>query len=123
MRNQYYINNLPSAVDLDDAISKRYGNSNYLKITDFDNNSIVRNNRNMNFDSVTFTGLNSIYVNRDPIYDTELATKKYTDDKFNDSSLMKNTDHIDFNDHNLTNVRFVQFNSYPALNSLLTCKC
>ena len=30
---------------------------------------------------------------------------------------MKNTDHIDFKDHNLTNVRFVQVNSYPAINS------
>ena len=62
----------------------------------------------MNFNSTTFTGLDSIYVNRDPIYDTELATKKYTDDKFNDPSIVKNTDHIDFNDKNLDNVRFVQ---------------
>ena len=44
------------------------------------------------------------------------------DNKFNDSSLMKNTDHIDFKDHNLTNVRFVQVNSYPAINSHLTFK-
>ena len=35
---------------------------------------------------------------------------------------MKNTDHIDFKDHNLTNVRFVQVNSYPVINSHLTCK-
>ena len=36
---------------------------------------------------------------------------------------MKNTDHIDFKDHNLTNVRFIQVNnSYPAINSHLTCK-
>ena len=41
----------------------------------------------MNFDSVTFTGLDSIYVNRDPLYDTELATKQYTDNKFNDPSI------------------------------------
>ena len=33
----------------------------------------------MNFNSITFTGLDSIYVNRDPIYDTELTTKQYTD--------------------------------------------
>ena len=122
MKNQFYIKNLPSAINLDDAISKRFGDTNYLKISNYDNNSIVRNDRNMNFNSITFTGLDSIYVNRDPIYDTELATKKYTDDKFNDESLMKNTDHIDFQDHNLTNVRFVQVNSYPAINSHLTCK-
>ena len=35
---------------------------------------------------------------------------------------MKNTDHIDFQDHNLINVRFIQVNSYPAINSHLTCK-
>ena len=36
---------------------------------------LLGNDRNMNFSSTTFTGLDSIYVNRDPIYDTELATK------------------------------------------------
>ena len=30
---------------------------------------------NMNFNSTTFTGLHSIYVNRDPIYNTELSYK------------------------------------------------
>ena len=35
---------------------------------------------------------------------------------------MKNTDHNDFQDHNSTNVRFNQVNSYPAINSHLTCK-
>ena len=29
--------------------------------------------------------LDSIYVNRDPIYDTELSTKQYTDNLFNES--------------------------------------
>ena len=33
MKNQFYIKNLPSAIDLDDVISKRYGDTNYLKIT------------------------------------------------------------------------------------------
>ena len=43
----------------------------------------------------TFTGLDSIYVNRDPIYDTELATKQYTDINLTMNHLMKNTDHIE----------------------------
>ena len=51
MRNQYYIKNLPNPIDLDDAVNKRYTNSNYLKITDFDNSSIVRNNTNTNFNN------------------------------------------------------------------------
>ena len=71
----YYIKNLPNPINSNDAISKRYADTNYLKISDYDNNSIVRNDRNMNFNSTTFTGLESIYVNRDPIYDTELCYK------------------------------------------------
>ena len=48
----------------------------------------------------------------------KLATKQYVDNKFNDSSsIVKNTDHVDFNDKNLDNVRFVNVNSYPAVNS------
>ena len=34
MKNQFYIKNLPSAFNLDDAISKRFGNTSYLKITE-----------------------------------------------------------------------------------------
>ena len=89
MKNQYYIKNLPTPIDLDDSISKRFVETNYLKISDFDANSIVRNDRNMNFNSITFTGLDSIYVNRDPIYDTELTTKKYSDTLFDDESIVK----------------------------------
>ena len=45
----------------------------------------------MNFDSVTLTGLDSIYFNRDPIYNTELATKQYTDNIITDESVVTNT--------------------------------
>ena len=51
MKNQFYIKNLPSAINLDDAISKRFGDTNYLKIIDYDNDSIVRNDRNMKFNN------------------------------------------------------------------------
>ena len=53
-------------------------------------------------------GLNSIYLNKDPEFDLQVTTKQYTDNKFNDPSIVKNTDHVDFNDKNLDNVRFVQ---------------
>ena len=114
MKNKYYIKNLPSAIDLDDVISKRYGDTNYLKISNYDNDTIVRNNTHTNFNNNTLIGLSSIYLNQDPEFDLQVSTKQYVDNKFNDSSLMKNTDHIDFKDHNLTNVRFVQVNSYPV---------
>ena len=38
----------------------------------------------------------------------ELPTKFYVDYKFDDSSIIKNTTHVDFNDKNLNNVRFVK---------------
>ena len=95
---------------------------NYLKITDYDNDSIVRNNTHTNFNNNTLIGLSSIYLNQDPQFDLQASTKKYVDNKFNDPSIVKNTDHVDFNDKNLDNVRFVNVNSYPAVNSHLTCK-
>ena len=49
MKNKYYIKNLPNPIDLDDGINKRYADSKYLKITDYDNESIVRNNTHTNF--------------------------------------------------------------------------
>ena len=39
--------------------------------------------------SNTITNLDSLYLNRDPIYDTELATKQYTDTLFDDESILK----------------------------------
>ena len=117
MKNQFYIKNLPKPINLDDAISKRFGDTNYLKISNYDNDSIVRNNTHTNFNNNTLIGLSSIYLNKDPEYDLQVSTKQYVDNKFNDSSIMKNTNHIDFKDHNLTNVRFIQVNSYPVINS------
>ena len=70
MKNKYYIKNLPSAIDLDDAISKRYGDTNYLKISNYDNDSIVRNNTHTNFNNNALLGLSSIYLwIRDPEFD------------------------------------------------------
>ena len=45
----------------------------------------------------------------------ELPTKNYVDKKFNDPSKTKNTAHVDFNDKNLDNARFVKVNSMPAV--------
>ena len=44
------------------------------------------------------------------------------DYKFEDSSIRRNTTHVDFNDKNLDNVRFVKVNSMPAVGELLTTK-
>ena len=52
----------------------------------------------------------------------EIPTKIYVDHKFNDSSIIKNTDHVDFNDKILDNVHSIKVNSYPTLDEQLTPK-
>ena len=43
----------------------------------------------------------------------EIPTKNYVDNKFNDPSIIKNTDHVDFNDKRLDNVRWTRVNEMP----------
>ena len=57
-----------------------------------------------------------------PISNGEPVSKQYVDNKFNDPSIIKNTAHVDFNDKNLDNVRFVKVNSMPAVGEHLTAK-
>ena len=45
----------------------------------------------------------------------EKPTKSYGDNKFNDPSIIKNKAHVDFNDKNPKNLRFVKVNSLPAI--------
>ena len=58
----------------------------------------------------------------DPISIREAASKHYVDNFFNDSSIVKNTEHIDLNDRNITNARFIQGNQLPQIDSHLTAK-
>ena len=58
----------------------------------------------------------------DPISIREAASKIYLDKLFNDPSILKNTAHIDLNDRNITNVRFLQVNQWPQIDSHLTPK-
>ena len=52
----------------------------------------------------------------------EIPTKNYVDNKINDSIIMKNTHHVDFNDKILDNVHSIKVNSYPTLDEQLTPK-
>ena len=92
MKNQFKIKNLPNPSNLQDPTTKYYVDSktnNFVPISELDNNSIVRNNKNNNFNGNTITGLESIYVNRDPQYDLELTTKQYTDKSIDEFSLLR----------------------------------
>ena len=52
----------------------------------------------------------------------ELPAKSYVDKKSNDPRIIKKTAHIDFNDKNIDNGRFVKMNSMPAVRGHLTPK-
>ena len=58
----------------------------------------------------------------DPISIREACSKNYVDNLFNDPSILKNTEHIDVNDRNITNARFIQVNQWPQIDSHLTAK-
>ena len=58
----------------------------------------------------------------DPISIRGAASKNYVDNLFNDSSIVKHTEHIDLNDRNITNARFIQVNQWPQIDSQLTPK-
>ena len=57
-----------------------------------------------------------------PEENSDAVCKSYVDSLFNDSSLLKKTEHIDLNDRNITNARFFQVNQLPQIDSHLTAK-
>ena len=57
-----------------------------------------------------------------PISIRGACSKNYVDILFNDPSIIKNTAHIDLNDRNITNARFIQVNQLPQIDSHLTAK-
>ena len=58
----------------------------------------------------------------DPFSIREATSKNYVDNLFNDPSILKNTTHIDLNDRNITNCRFLSVNQLPQIDSHLTAK-
>ena len=58
----------------------------------------------------------------DPLSITEACSKHYADNLFNDPSITKNNAHIDLNDRNIVNARFIQVNQWPQIDSHLTAK-
>ena len=58
----------------------------------------------------------------DPISIRKAASKNYVDNLFNDPSIIKNTAHIDLDDRNITNARFIKVNQLRQIDSHLTAK-
>ena len=57
-----------------------------------------------------------------PQENSDAVCKSDVDNIFNDSSIIKNTTHIDLNDESITNARFIQVNQLPQTDSHLTAK-
>ena len=58
----------------------------------------------------------------DPTNLQDACSKNYVDNLFNDPSILKNTEHIDLDDRNMTNARFIQVNQLPRVDSHLMAK-
>ena len=58
----------------------------------------------------------------DPVTSRETASENYVDNLFSDPSIGKNNAHIDLNERNITNARFIQVNQWPKIGSHLTPK-
>ena len=52
----------------------------------------------------------------------EIPTKNYVDNKFNDSSIIKNVDNVDFTDKDIDNVGWIKVNKWPRDGEHLTPK-
>ena len=85
----------------------------YPKTKDFESNTIKDTDLQNKFRIKKFP---------DPISNRKAASKNYLDKKFSDPSIKNNTTHVDFNDKNLDNVRFVEVKSRPAVGEHLTVK-
>ena len=58
----------------------------------------------------------------DPTNLQDASNTNYVDSLFNEPSIIKNNAHIDLNDRNITNARFIQKNQLPQIDSHLTAK-
>ena len=101
-------NNSDNKKDTSLFVQKPYLRTNYIE-SNIDEDIDLKNQ----FRSTNLTDHISI---REP------ASKNYADNKFNDPSITKNNEHIDLNDRDITNARFIQVNQLPQIDCHLTAK-
>ena len=101
-------NNSDHKIDTSSFVQKPYLRHNYIEADIEEDIDLKNQNRIKNLP--------------DPFSIREAASKNYVDNKFNDPSILKNTDHIDLNDRNITNARFIRVNQWPQIDSHLTAK-
>ena len=95
-------------IDTSSFVKKTYLRSNYIEST-------IEEDIDMRHEYKIINIPNPTDIN-------DCCNKKYVDDLINDSSIIKNTSHINLNDRNITNVRFISVNQLPQIDSHLTAK-
>ena len=101
-------NNSDNKIDTSLFVQKPYLRSNYIEANIGEDIDLKNQYR--------------IKILPDSISIREVCSKNYVDNLFNDPSIIKNTEHIDLNDRNFTNARFIQVNQLPQIDSHLTAK-
>ena len=131
LKYKYKIKNLPDPISLQDASSKNYVDNL------FNDSSIVKNNKDNDFNNHNLTNINSITLNKQAENDNEVITKAYVDqfhdenernrrdiglDFYESSNLVKNNQDNDFNDKKLTNIKSIKINNNPSDNDHVSNK-
>ena len=103
-----FSNNSDNKIDTSLFVQKPYLRTNYIE-------AIIEEDLNMK---------NQLKIKNLPCpkENSDAVCKSYVDNLFNDSSILKNTTHIDLNDRKISNARFIQVNQLPQVDSHLTAK-
>ena len=92
MKNQFKIKNVPNPVALQDVATKNYvdnKNNSFVPIDEFDNETIVRTNKNNNFQGNTILELDSVYVRKNPEFNMQLTSKRHVDSVVDEETLLR----------------------------------
>ena len=101
-------NNSDNKIDTSLFVQKPYLRTNYIESNTEEN--------------IDFKNQYRIKNLPDPISITVVCSKKYVDNLFHDPTIIRNSPHIDLNDRNITNNRFIKVNQLPQIDSHLTAK-
>ena len=101
-------NNINNKIDTSLFVQKPYLRANYLESNIEEDIDLKNQYRIENL--------------QDPVDINDACNKNYADNLFSDPSIVKNNAHIDLNDRNITNARFIQVNRLPQIDSHLTAK-
>ena len=125
LKDQFRIKNVPDPISIREVCSKNYVDNSINEA------SLIRNNKNNDFDNYNLNNKNSLTLNTQAVNDNEVITKSYVDqfhqekeisrrdvglDFYNESSdLVKNNQDNDLNDNKFTNIDSIQVNRNPSL--------